>query len=141
MSKKTPRWVQRLASYKAALARLGEALELASERELSDLEKQGLIQAFEFTFELSWKVLKDFLEEEGSESMVSASQAYKTAFERGLLARADILVKGIESRNLTTHTYNEEVAAAVIRDVTNLYYSAYVELADRMSAEKERRGL
>mgnify|MGYP000249319232 CR=1 FL=1 len=57
------RWIQRFNNYRKALARLGEAVQLAEERELSDLEQQGLIQGFEFTFDLAWKTLQDYLRE------------------------------------------------------------------------------
>jgi dipeptidase len=59
------RWMQRFQNYRQALARLSEAVALSRQRALSELEEQGLIQAFEFTHELAWNVLKDYLEAAG----------------------------------------------------------------------------
>ena len=66
MSTTDIRWIQRLSNYAKALKRLKDAVELEKERPLSNLEKQGLIQAFEFTHELAWKTLKDLLEHRGN---------------------------------------------------------------------------
>ena len=63
------RWIQRFNNYKKALKQLMEAVELTKERELSNLEKQGLVQAYEFTQELSWKVLKDFMQSRGTQDL------------------------------------------------------------------------
>ena len=65
MSSPDIRWLQRFDNFKRAFARLSEASELADQRDLSDLERQGLIQAFEFTHELAWNTLKDFLAARG----------------------------------------------------------------------------
>ena len=79
------RWRQRLQSFRKAFAHLSKAAALAKERELSDLEQQGLIQAFEFTHELAWNTLKDFLESQGVTDLYGSKPATREAFARGLL--------------------------------------------------------
>ncbi len=79
------RWRQRLANYSRALGRLTAAVELAQERELSDLEKQGLIQAFEFTHELAWNAIKDYLAYQGPHAITGSRDAMREAFRVGLI--------------------------------------------------------
>ncbi len=63
------RWQQRFSNYKKALHQLGEAVSLSEKRELSDLEKQGMILAYEYTHELAWTTLKDFLDYKGQQDI------------------------------------------------------------------------
>ena len=76
------RWKQRFSNYKKALAILRRGIELKKTRELSELERGGLIQSFEFTQELSWKVLKDYLEYQGFIGIIGSRDAYRNAFNR-----------------------------------------------------------
>lgn len=74
---------------------------------LSDLERQGLIQAFEFTHELSWKTLKDFLSSRGAVELFGSRDTSREAFAQGLIRDGDIWMAMIRHRNLSTHTYDE----------------------------------
>jgi hypothetical protein len=89
MSYPDVRWRQRFQSFLKAFAQLSKAGKLAKERELSDLEEQGLIQAFEFTHELAWKTLKDFLESRGTKSLYGSKDATREAFSMGLIEEGD----------------------------------------------------
>ena len=132
------RWVQRFGNYKKALSNLEEAIEIATERELSKLEKQGLIQSFEFTYELSWKVTKDFFESKGETEIYGSRDVFRMAFERGLIAQGDSLMEAAKSRQLTSHTYNEETADEIYHDVINKYFDAFQELAENLQKEKDK---
>ena len=132
------RWVQRFGNYKKALNNLEEAIEIATERELSKLEKQGLSQSFEFTYELSWKVTKDFFESKGETEIYGSRDAFRMAFERGLIAQGDSLMEATKSRQLTSHTYNEETADEIYHDVINKYFGAFQELAKNLGKEKDK---
>lgn len=79
------RWQQRLANYDRALGRLTAAVELSHQRPLTDLEKQGLIQAFEFTHELAWNVMKDYLTWQGTVDITGSRDATRESFSRGLV--------------------------------------------------------
>jgi len=104
------RWRQRLQSFRRAFPQLTKAADLAQERELSSLEQQGLIQAFEFTHELAWNTMKDFLESRGTTNLYGCKDATREAFAKGLVEDGDEWMAMIESRNRTSHTYNEETA-------------------------------
>src|SRR3954468_8906928 len=92
------RWRQRFHSFRKAFRRLSDAANLAAERELTDLEQQGLIQAFEFTHELAWSVLKDYLAGKGYTSLIGSKDATRTAFKNGLIEDGDAWMAMIESR-------------------------------------------
>ena len=83
------RWKQRFDNYLQVFQTLVEAVELARTRELSKLEQQGLIQGFEFTHELAWNVLKDYLEEQGFVDIIGSKNAPRQAFKNGLLTDGD----------------------------------------------------
>ena len=95
------RWCQRSSNYRRALARLGEAVDLSGQRTLSDLERQGLIQAFEFTHELSWKTLKDFLASRGIEELYGSRDTTREAFAQGLITDGEAWMEMIRHRNLS----------------------------------------
>ena len=126
------RWKQRLSSYKKALAVLRGAVELSGERALSELEQQGLIQSFEFTHELSWKLLKDFLEYQGVSGIIGSRDAVRNAYNQSLISNADVWMEMIESRNLTSHTYNDETAKEIVRKICGDYESLFEELKEAM---------
>lgn len=134
------RWMQRFNNYKKALKQLQDAVELMEERELSILEKQGFIQAFEYTHELAWKTLKDFLENRGNTDIYGSRDATKKAFALGLIDDGEIWMQMIKSRNLTSHTYDENTADEIIGIVKDVYYVQFEKLKLKMEEqEKEER--
>ena len=104
------RWIQRFSNYQKALFTLAEATVLADARALSNLEQQGLIQGFEFTHELAWNVLKDYLEEQGFVGIIGSKNATREAFSNALIADGEAWMDMIKARNLTSHTYNTDIA-------------------------------
>jgi nucleotidyltransferase substrate binding protein (TIGR01987 family) len=127
------RWRQRLHSFRKAFGRLGAAAAVAAERELSDLEQQGLIQAFEFTHELAWKVLKDFLESKGVTEIYGSKDATRAGFANGLIEDGDDWMAMIESRNQTSHTYNEEIANSIAQAVLSVYVPQFEEFEHKFA--------
>ncbi|SDB56995.1 nucleotidyltransferase substrate binding protein, HI0074 family [Desulfonatronum thiosulfatophilum] len=126
MQENDVRWVQRLAHFRKALIQLGEGVELARQRPLSRLEEQGLIQAFEFTHELAWNTLKDFLESRGTVRIYGSKDATREAFKRGLIENGEIWMKMIKSRNLSSHTYSESLAKKIAAEITAEYYPEFL---------------
>jgi len=100
------RWEQRFQNFLKAFQTLEEAGALARERDLSPLEEQGVIQSFEFTHELAWNVLKDYLEHKGFTQVVGSRDTTRLAFKNGLITDGEVWMKMIEDRNKTSHTYN-----------------------------------
>ncbi len=129
------RWQQRFSNYKKALQQLGDAVALSDKRELSDLEKQGLIQAFEFTHELAWTTLKDFLEYKGQKDIYGSRDTSRKAFQLGLVEDGEGWMDMIQSRNKTSHTYNKETAAEIVTAVTTSYYKLFVNLAEKLEEQ------
>ena len=129
------RWKQRFDNFQRALRHLTLAMELKAQRPLSDLEQQGLIQGFEFTHELAWNVLKDYLEMEGIQGLVGARSTAREAFKRGLVRDGEVWMDMIEKRNLSSHTYNPDVANTLALSIAERYYPAFRELQQRFAKE------
>lgn len=127
------RWKQRFRNYERALATLEQAVRLAQERPLSELERQGLIQGFEFTHELAWNVLKDFLEDKGISGLIGSRDATRMAFKNGLIEDGEAWMDMIRERNLSTHTYNQDVAAHIAGNVLTRYYALLRHLAETLT--------
>lgn len=127
------RWKQRLQNYQKALASMRKAVELASLRELSDLEKQGLIQSFEFTFELAWNVMKDYLEEQGIPGIIGSKNAVRQAFSQGLITDGQIWMDMIQDRNLAAHSYDEDTANNINNRIIKDYYQQLAAFANTMN--------
>lgn len=125
MSDQDIRWRQRFSNFNKAFAQLGAAVELSKTRPLSKLEEQGLIQAFEFTHELAWNTLKDFLESRGTLDLYGSKDATRSAFKLGLIEDGETWMDMIRSRNLTSHTYDESTAAAIVTAIIQNYYAAF----------------
>src|SRR5687767_13840527 len=101
------RWLQRCNNFNKALHQLEQAINLAKQRNLSELEMQGLIQAFEYTHELAWKTLKDFLADKGNNEIYGSKDATKQAFKLGIIENGQAWMNMIIHRNQTVHTYNQ----------------------------------
>src|SRR6266852_1677966 len=110
MMRQDIRWIQRLNHLSNALLQLKEGVTLAQQRPLSKLEEQGLIQAFEFTHELAWNTLKDFLESRGTTNFYGSRDATREGFAKGLIEDGEVWMAMIQSRNRTSHTYNQDTA-------------------------------
>ena len=133
MNNEDIRWKQRFDNFKKALNRLESAVSLARERKLSDLEEQGLIQAFEFTHELAWNTLKDFLIEKGDKEIYGSKDATRKAFKYNLIENGEVWMNMINSRNKTSHTYNEETASEIAEQIINEYYSEFEKLSEKLN--------
>jgi nucleotidyltransferase substrate binding protein (TIGR01987 family) len=127
------RWVQRFSSYKKALAALERSVAAARERDLNEMEEQGLVQGFEFTFELSWKLLKDYLETKGFKDFHGSKDTFKLAFQEGLISDGETWMKMIDTRNRSSHTYEENIAKEIIVIVLSNYFFKFKELSEKMN--------
>ncbi len=130
------RWKQRFENYKKALAKLGGAVRLDAERPLSELEKQGIIQAFEYTHELAWKVMQDFFIYQGNTEIRGSRDATRQAFNAKLIEDGDNWMLMITNRNLSSHTYNEEISDEIYRNIIDHFYALFVSFQEKMEKIK-----
>lgn len=128
MNNQDIRWRQRFSHYQKALLQLSNAVELSRQRPLSELEVQGLIQAFEFTHELAWNVMKDYFEYQGNTSITGSRDATREAFRRNLIIDGEGWMEMIQSRNQTSHAYNREIS----EKVTDVYHGLFMAFENRM---------
>jgi len=127
------RWIQHLQNYKKVLKQLQDAVQMSQTRELTNLENQGLIKAFEFTHELAWNVMKDYFEDQQGQTAIRGSKdAVRMAFKMELIVDGEGWMDMIKSRNQTAHTYNEETAEEIVEKVLNKYASLFRDFADVM---------
>ena len=134
MAEADTRWLQRFDNFKRALLVLQRGVQLARERELSELEQQGLIQGFEFTHELAWNLLKDYLQHQGIENIIGSRDATRLGFQNGLISEGDIWMDMIRARNQSSHTYNLEQARAIAHDVIHRFAPAFGDMRERFTA-------
>jgi nucleotidyltransferase substrate binding protein (TIGR01987 family) len=123
------RWQQRFANYRKAL---GQLEKFVLKGELSDMEQQGLIKAFEYTYELAWNTLKDYLEYQSILDLSGSRDAIREAFRINLISNGDAWMEMVVSRNLTSHSYNEETADEIAHAVINTYFNLFKELESKM---------
>ncbi|MEQ1439894.1 nucleotidyltransferase substrate binding protein [Fontimonas sp. SYSU GA230001] len=128
-----PRWVLRHNNLIRALAQLDDAIALNARRPLSQLERQGLIQAFEFTYELAWTTLKDYLEWQGITGLVGSRDTIREAFARGLIADGQQWMDMLSDRNRKSHTYHEGTALAIVEHVIDHYQRLFHQLRDTLA--------
>ena len=129
----TPRWEQKLGSYAKALKRLKEIVVLSRQRELTEIEKDGLIQRFEFTHELAWKLMMSFCKCQSPEiELFGSKDSTRWAFEHGLISGGDIWMEMIASRNMTSHNYDGDIAEEVFFKIVNVYYKSLIEFYNKM---------
>ena len=126
------RWKQRFSNFEKALLKLSEVIE--KKEILSDLEKEGLIQRFEFTHELSWQVMKDFLIYDGIQNIIGSRSAVREAFNKGIISNGEIWMEMIESRNRTSHTYLESILESEYNKITKNYYPLFIEFQIKMKS-------
>ena len=126
------RWKQRFSNYKKALATLTKGIEQYHRAGLSDLEKQGIIQGFEFTHELCWKVMQDFFKDQGETTLYGSKDATRLAFNRGLITKGEVWMNMIMDRNLTSHTYQEDISEQIFNRIVNSYFELFTQFQEKM---------
>jgi len=148
------RWQQRFSNYNKALLKLEQAItyikhnytddeDNALETEdlvyvLNEMIKEGLIQRFEYTHELAWNVMKDYAEYQGNQNVGGSRDATKEALQLKIIENGEVWMDMIQSRNKTTHTYNESIANEIFRKIVNEYFPLFLEF--KMKMEEKRSG-
>lgn len=134
MSIQDIRWQQRFDNYQNALSQLDNAIKLSNQRALTELEQQGLIQAFEFTHELAWNMLRDYLTYQGINNIIGSRDASREAYQKGLISDGDAWMEMIASRNLSSHTYNKKIADNIVSNICSRYHKCFLDLRIKMQS-------
>ena len=129
-----PRWEQRLDIYHKALARLAEIVGASKKRALNEFERDGLVQRFEFTHELSWKLMKAYAEYQGFDGIGGSRDATRKAFEMSLISDGQSWMDMIKSRNETSHNYDGSMADDVVDSIINRFYPLLAEFYQKMNS-------
>ena len=138
MVQQTIRWQQRFNNYRKALVKLAQAVELLSgqvnrEEAVDELLQEGLIQRFEYTHELAWKVMKDYAEYQGYTDVRGSRDAIRKALEMGLVDDRRWM-ETIEDRNLTVHNYDNEIASEIYAHIMQVYYPLFMSFEQKMQS-------
>lgn len=128
-----PCWEQRLDSYRKALARLAEIVSAGKRRTLNDFERDGLVQRFEFTHELSWKLMKAYAEYQGYDGIGGSRDATRKAYEMNLISDGQTWMDMIKSRNETSHNYDGEIAVETVEKILGRFYPLLAEFYQKMN--------
>lgn len=134
MENQDVRWKQRFAHFKNAFKQLKNAKELRNDRDFTELELQGVIQVFVVSQELSWKVLKDFLEDQGKTDLFGSKNAVREAFNVGLITNGAVWFDMIKSRNLTSHIYDHSEILAILDIILNDYVTEFKVFENKMQS-------
>lgn len=125
------RWKQRFANFEKAFLQLKQAVDTYDDS-ADSIIKEGIIQRFEFTHELAWKVLKDFLEYEGYQNITGSRSATRMAFNIDLLENGQVWMEMIESRNRTLHAYQESILEQEYKKVAGPYFGCVADFYQKM---------
>ena len=141
MEEKDLRWIQRFSNYRKALIQLGKAVDIVSARlndstDQNDLMAEGLIQRYEYTHELAWKVMKDYEEYQGITDIMGSRDAIRIALRAGILDD-DRWMDTISDRNLTSHNYDDETAKHIVNNIITVYYPLFVKFETTMMGKME----
>jgi nucleotidyltransferase substrate binding protein (TIGR01987 family) len=129
------RWQQRFINFNKAFSQLERFMQ---EKSLNEMEEQGLIKAFEYTYELSWKTLQDLLKEKGYTDVVGPKPVIEQSFQDGYIVDGRGWMRMHVSRNLTSHTYDEETAEEIVRSIRSEYFLLLKSLQERLQEEKSK---
>lgn len=131
-----PRWIYRFDNYQRAFFLLREAVELEQQRPVSQLEKEGIIQRFEYTWELAWKLLKDLLDDGGVElETITPKSVIRAAFAAHIINDGEAWMRALNTRNLMSHTYNAQDFEKAVSLLLSDYLPLLAELHGFCSAK------
>ena len=138
------RWEQRFSNYNKALQKLTQAINYikkdleqnVAEEVLEEIIKEGLIQRFEYTYEMAWNVMKDYALYQGNSEIGGSRDAIRYAFSLNIISDGDLWMDMIKSRVKTSHTYNEETAHEIYTKILNEYYPAFLEFQKVMEGKR-----
>ena len=145
------RWEQRFSNYRKALIKLSEAISYIQDdlkndeakidsfevdEVLDEIIKEGLIQRFEYTYEMAWNVMKDYASYQGNINIAGSRDAIRYAFSANLISNGDKWMDMIKSRIKTSHTYNQDIADEIYRKIINEYHIEFIQFQEVMEGKR-----
>lgn len=124
------RWVQRFRNFKKAFSQLKKFID---KKDLNELEEQGLIKSFEYTYELGWNTLKDYFEYQGNNNLNGSRDAINEAFKKGIIKDGEGWMNMFKDRNRTSHTYNQLTAKEISNNIFDVYFNLFDDLNNEMA--------
>jgi nucleotidyltransferase substrate binding protein (TIGR01987 family) len=125
------RWQQRFYNFKKAFGQLERFLQ---NENLNEMEAQGLIKAFEYTYELAWKTLQDLLRSKGYTDIAGPRPSIEQGFQDGYIEDGTKWMLMHKNRNLTSHTYDQETALVVIAEIRHEYFNLFEHLKQKLES-------
>lgn len=133
-SEKDIRWIQRFRNFNKAFLQLKKFID---KKNLNELEEQGLIKSFEYTYELAWNTLKDYFEYQGNNNLNGSRDAINEAFKTGTISDGEGWMNMFKDRNRTSHTYNESTAKEISDNIFRQYFGLFNQLKQEMEKRIE----
>lgn len=133
-SEKDIRWIQRFRNFNKAFLQLKKFID---KKNLNELEEQGLIKSFEYTYELAWNTLKDYFEYQGNNDLNGSRDAINEAFKTGTISDGEGWMNMFKDRNRTSHTYNESTAKEISDNIFRQYFGLFNQLKQEMEKRIE----
>jgi len=134
---KDVRWKQRFENFTKAYTSLLESDDALKQEPENSFIKDSLIQRYEYTIELAWKTMKDYLEEQGFIDVSSRKKVVRKAFEEALIQDAPTWIAALNGRNITSHAYDETKANEIVKDISEQYILIFRDLYEQMNKEKD----
>jgi nucleotidyltransferase substrate binding protein (TIGR01987 family) len=130
------RWLQRFLNFRKALAKLRQAVEIVEEKtdfneKVDELLEEGVIQRFEYTHELAWKVMKDYLEYQGATNIRGSRDAIRQALATDIIDDAKWM-ESIEDRNQTSHNYDDDTVSRIYKNILEKYFPLFCRFEEKM---------
>jgi nucleotidyltransferase substrate binding protein (TIGR01987 family) len=132
MEKLVPRWIERLATFQKAMVKLSDVVSLYQQHPLNEYERDSLIKRFEFTYEMAWKLMMSYEKENGVTSILGSKDVVRHAYNMTLIENGEAWMDMIDTRNQTSHLYDEQMAADVTDEIIHNYYPLLVGLQTKM---------
>lgn len=129
------RWNEKLNDLGKALLRLSEAIEESKSNPVSSTLKDGVIQRFEFCYEICWKLMKYFLENEGIQEAKSPKSTFREAFKIGIIEDGEAWIDMLNDRNLTSHVYDQEVAFEIYEKIILKYFNQINDIYELLKSK------
>jgi len=130
------RWKQRFQNFERAYQTFNRIMKRFEATPEDEAMQMALVQSFEFTYELAWNVMKDYLENEGFEEVQNAKRTIRTAFKASLIGDAEGWMEVTQKRNLASHTYNQQILAETVAYISSEFFplvrKLYEDLKQRL---------